>query len=128
MAAFTSVIAGLMSIPAIVISMNALEISQQQQNDSKKQRMEDQKERARDRAAAQQEQARAKAEADIGRNGIVAGGIIWSDDEAGEPWEWQFRNGNSLPVTLHLRLRPGNDPKLAKSSHLFYEYNIEPLH
>ncbi|MEV4113705.1 hypothetical protein [Nonomuraea sp. NPDC049695] len=82
-AALTSVIAGLMSIPALVISLNALSLSEQQRTDAITQRVEDQKERA-----------AAKAQADYESKAAFARRVTaWASDR--NLMEASMRNANS---------------------------------
>jgi hypothetical protein len=116
-AALTSVLAGLMSIPALVISMNALALSEQQRRDALAQRAEDQRERT-----------RAKAEADeLARTAFLRGVHIWPvwDFQKPNVLRWNVRNSNARPVLLYLRWDPG---QLASKENpvRYYEIEAEP--
>ncbi|MFG1966909.1 hypothetical protein [Nonomuraea sp. NPDC049028] len=115
-AALTSVIAGLMSVPALIISMNALALGEQQQADARAQRAEDQKLRA-----------QASADADeLARTAFVRAVHIWPDYQVlTNVYQWNVRNSNSQPVEVYLRWTPVPAPSETNPA-LVWEMEAEP--
>ena len=114
-AALTSVIAGLMSVPALIISMNALTLSQQQRADALAQRAEDNREK---------EQATANA-TNLEKTAFIRHINIWPTGGPASPaeWRWRVRNANSRPAVVYLRWQPTE----AKSKTArFYLFNVAP--
>ncbi|MBB6557270.1 hypothetical protein [Nonomuraea rubra] len=101
-AALTSVVAGLMSVPALIISLNALELGQQQRADALAQRAEDKK-----------REAQAKAEADAIAKIAFPSRIHIADEAYGtvpDAWSWNVRNANSRRAYVYVLHRPTKLP------------------
>ncbi|WP_156045120.1 hypothetical protein [Herbidospora cretacea] len=107
LAAFTTIIAGLMSVPAIVVSMNALDVAHQQVADARKQRAEDQKERASEKAEAEDKE----------RSAFIKRITIEIDDSSADgSWLLYLRNTNSQPVYLALKVYQKKNSKNVSST------------
>ncbi|MFF0775197.1 hypothetical protein ACFYUK_40360 [Nonomuraea wenchangensis] len=101
-AALTSVVAGLMSVPALIISMNALSLSQQQRADALAQRVEDQR-----------KEAQAEAEADALAKVAFPDRVQVVNEPFGtvpDAWAWSVRNANSRRAYMYVLHSPNKRP------------------
>ncbi|MER6950949.1 hypothetical protein ABT294_43735 [Nonomuraea sp. NPDC000554] len=111
-AALTSVVAGLLSIPALVISLNALQLSQQQRQDALAQRVEDQR-----------KEAQSKADADALAKVAFPNRVQIVDEPDGtirDAWAWYVRNANSQRAYVYVLHRPNKQPTE------LWEFVVEP--
>ncbi|MER7506093.1 hypothetical protein AB0L05_30485 [Nonomuraea pusilla] len=138
-AALTSVVAGLMSVPALIISMNALALSQQQRTDALAQRAEDQKERAAAKAQADAESKAAYArrvtawtsgnrlmEATI-RNANSAWAFVWVMAADEPPTAYNVRVAPCTETTVRPRLKGGVGPGLDEADFHDLRFFVENL-
>ncbi|MFI7131571.1 hypothetical protein ACIBQ1_38255 [Nonomuraea sp. NPDC050153] len=112
LAAIGTVLAGLMSVPAIIISLNALKTTNQQRVDDLKQHEEE-----------RQQQAREKVErAKLQKTAFARNIIIWRVEALpGEYDGWNFRNHNVRPIYLYQDWTPSNSTRTR-----YYRYRLDP--
>ncbi|MFC7723416.1 hypothetical protein [Nonomuraea recticatena] len=99
-AAIGTVLAGLMSVPALVISTNALRISEQQRIDALTQRTEDQKERTRAKVAEEEDRKAAFAMRVVMWNNLPGDTVHSLNDLQNVT----IRNGNAQQAIVVIRM------------------------